>query len=433
MNIPVYTNSADVFENIKKASAACCSSVFFSHIPYSEEFCDDFEISAPFFSIIDASEDALDFKALLDNTAAALLRNDNIIVLILNTEEYKKREEYLKKYQCIIEVVDRDNIQERLTGILLLFIDNTHVLLNWRTQALTSNMVHGHFMLRGVYRAVPFVCIAIIRLMKRLDFIEDADETPINIALLELLTNAVEHGSFGISYKDKNRWLENHPDVFSLIEKTHGSAELQRKTIILGIQVFSTHAHFAISDEGAGFKWREITEQSHDDKNPKKHGFGIRMAKEYTKDLTYNEKGNSVSFSVPLNKARFAKNTPNYFVNNSHIALQKNEILISERADQSLYDSDNDIYLIVTGKLGVFKNKKRVGELLSNDMFCGEINYLLQKNRIATVIAEVETEVVPISPNVFSKLLKQYPNYGLLLARVAATRLDVANVQQTKE
>jgi len=248
-----------------------------------------------------------------------------------------------------------------------------------------------------------------------------------NIVLLELIINAVEHGNFNISFNEKRQWLEDNPDISGLIKQKAKDPALKNRTTKLAIKICPTHAHYRIVDEGERFNWHEIMERKKNHDTPERNGYGINMAMAHTKNLIYNHKGNSVSFDIDLNRERIKKLRPEYFVNTSHITLQKNEVLINERGGK-----DTNIYLIATGRLGVYKNDLCVGELRPHDVFCGEIGCLLQIERTAAVIAHSETELVPITPHTFADLLRQHATYGLLLARLLANRLDESNIRRNR-
>jgi anti-sigma regulatory factor (Ser/Thr protein kinase) len=58
---------------------------------------------------------------------------------------------------------------------------------------------------------------------------------------------------------------------------------------------------YRIADEGAGFKWRSMLSRTQDAcRSEDVNGRGIYLAKSLFPDLTYNDRGNEVTITVPL-------------------------------------------------------------------------------------------------------------------------------------
>jgi CRP-like cAMP-binding protein len=57
------------------------------------------------------------------------------------------------------------------------------------------------------------------------------------------------------------------------------------------------------------------------------------------------------------------------------------------------------------------------------------MSFLLNNKRSATVIAAKPSKVLIIPKKSFIKIIKQYPNYLVLISRLLAHRLARANVQ----
>ena len=58
------------------------------------------------------------------------------------------------------------------------------------------------------------------------------------------------------------------------------------------------------------------------------------------------------------------------------------------------------------------------------DMLIGEMSFLLDESRSATVIAKSPATLIKISKEVFVERIKEKPYYGLFLARLLAQRLE---------
>jgi anti-sigma regulatory factor (Ser/Thr protein kinase) len=112
-----------------------------------------------------------------------------------------------------------------------------------------------------------------------------------SFAFSELLLNAYEHGSLGISGEQKHELMENDTYLDVLEAK---EAECS-KQISIALYRFQCHGKDylmnVISDEGDGFD----TEVLHTTgANDRYQGRGVLMSRQHAWELYYNEKGNSV-------------------------------------------------------------------------------------------------------------------------------------------
>lgn len=120
--------------------------------------------------------------------------------------------------------------------------------------------------------------------------------------LIELIVNAVEHGSLEIQCHEKRQALST--DRFdALIEARRRDPRFAtRRVIVQACHDFSRRRlQYAIADEGQGFTWnRVLTQGEYPSDNRDANGRGVLLAKAFFPDLTYNERGTQVTFSVPL-------------------------------------------------------------------------------------------------------------------------------------
>ncbi len=120
--------------------------------------------------------------------------------------------------------------------------------------------------------------------------------------LIELIVNAVEHGSLEIVYQEKHEALST--DRFeALIAERRRNPRFARRRVIVRALYDKSHRliRYAITDEGNGFTWSRFltrSDQPCDSRNA--NGRGVFLAKAFFPDLTYNERGTEVTFSVPL-------------------------------------------------------------------------------------------------------------------------------------
>ena len=121
-------------------------------------------------------------------------------------------------------------------------------------------------------------------------------------ALQELLFNAVEHGNLEITYQEKQQALieERYEE---LLTGRLAHARLRDRTVAIHV-VHDRGANvmvYRIIDEGNGFQWRSLLGRAHEAcESEATNGRGIFLARAFFPSLTYNDRGNEVTLTVPL-------------------------------------------------------------------------------------------------------------------------------------
>ncbi|MCP9462822.1 MAG: ATP-binding protein [Nitrospira sp.] len=121
-------------------------------------------------------------------------------------------------------------------------------------------------------------------------------------ALQELLLNAVEHGNLEISHDEKKQAVaEGRYDT--LLDERAARPELRDRCVIVKVS-YDAGAHrlmYRIADQGRGFDWRTMLDRKPDLVGlAEGSGRGLLLARSLFPDLSYNEQGNEVTFTVPL-------------------------------------------------------------------------------------------------------------------------------------
>ena len=146
------------------------------------------------------------------------------------------------------------------------------------------------------------------------------------------------------------------------------------------------------------------------------------MARNSSDELHYNDTGNQVTLvCYHIREEEFK--IPMGFRGQEEVICQPNEKVFSEGEESS------HLYYIISGEFEVSVSGKSVGMLHPSDMFMGEMSFLLNRKRSATVVAKRPSRLLKISQKEFIKIIKQYPNYMLLLSRLLAQRLSRSNLK----
>ncbi|MBY0246620.1 MAG: response regulator [Nitrospiraceae bacterium] len=121
-------------------------------------------------------------------------------------------------------------------------------------------------------------------------------------ALQELLLNAIEHGNLEISFREKQQALAAD-EYESLVSHRLAQPRLKQRQIVSSVRYESEtqRVTYRIADEGAGFEWRSLLAKPKDAySDDAENGRGILLARSLFPDLTYNDRGNEVTFTMPL-------------------------------------------------------------------------------------------------------------------------------------
>lgn len=115
----------------------------------------------------------------------------------------------------------------------------------------------------------------------------------VNLGLLELLTNAIEHGNLGIGYDEKSVALESDT-LDSLYKQRQVDTALAGRMVTVAFKMNGTSCEWVITDEGEGFDWKTVRDSFDESKMLDAHGRGILITQMYFDELEYNDAGNAV-------------------------------------------------------------------------------------------------------------------------------------------
>lgn len=126
------------------------------------------------------------------------------------------------------------------------------------------------------------------------------DVESIQIGLLEIITNAIEHGNLGITFQEKQEALKR--GTFDELYRTKQASDpASGKIVEIGYEFSPSEVRYTITDSGGGFDWKNLPD-SRDPKNiMETSGRGIIMTRLLMDEVSFNEAGNSV---VMVKKAR---------------------------------------------------------------------------------------------------------------------------------
>jgi len=137
------------------------------------------------------------------------------------------------------------------------------------------------------FRTLDHISTVLADILQQFPDLGDAE-----IAISELMINAVEHGIVGIDYNEKSKLLENGT-IFKEIESRLQDQRYAERGAVIEVKAFDDEIVIFVADDGGGFAWKEYL-----DRNISKitglHGRGIYVSEQFFKTLTYIGSGNKV-------------------------------------------------------------------------------------------------------------------------------------------
>lgn len=372
----------------------------------------------PEIKVIDFGDKNIDSMACLK-----IIRDDpwllfGGVIAITNTNSEKSKLEQQKEPNFLF-VCTRDDFEKNAYQIVKILSHNQHFLFNRGTQqAQQEEEEHGSFVSDTDPFSIIFYANLIGTYLYNVDLINSDERSGIQTAMLELLMNAVEHGNCDISYTEKSDWLCQGKNILDLIAIKQKDEKLQRKKIYINCDILDRKTKITIRDEGHGFDWRSKVNA---DFQAGLHGMGIKLSQGLVGELTYNDIGNTVSFEVK-NQKNITNLTPAILKNQPVLNFKHMQIVCRENEDS------NDLFYINSGRYAVYVENKLMSVLTPADIFIGEMAFLLNDRRSATVVSIGNGTLVKIPKMKFMNLIEQHPHYGIFLSRLLSNRL----VRQSK-
>jgi anti-sigma regulatory factor (Ser/Thr protein kinase)/CheY-like chemotaxis protein len=368
---------------------------------------------------IDFGSPALDAAGLLESMKGdPWLHHGGIIALCLDFEAKME----IEKFQGanIIAVLTDHELRDYLPNILRIIDTNRRILFQHEIGTDLVGNISATFQFGNDLTVALTYANLVCNFLYNASKIEAKNKEALRLALNELLVNAVEHGNCGISYEEKSSWLEGGGYIGELIRRKNQNPDISKRRVTFEYHLGSSCAQFRITDEGSGFDWRNLKDPKSAENLLKLHGRGIKIARHSTKKLQYNEAGNIVSFEFDYPR-EVERLTPAIFSSIDPLEIAAGDVVFNEG------EKSNFLYYIVKGEYDVFVNATKVSFLNPDDLFMGEMSFLLDNRRSATVVARTPGRLIKLSKGAFVAAIRKRPHYALFLARLLAQRVQRAN------
>jgi anti-sigma regulatory factor (Ser/Thr protein kinase) len=418
--IPVVTNSKDLF---KRVCSLICVDDFENpeavQLHDYQEALDFMNMEMPELVFICFSDISVGGYALLESIMTdPWLLHAGIVALCESYDDVKMLEK--ARGSNIIAYLINEDLEHHLPRVMNIIINNRRILFQRQIENDLVANISGSFKLEndpvGANCYANLICNFLYN-CNRLD-LERKDY--LYFALNELLMNAIEHGNCGITYDEKTDWLENHGQILELINTKCLNESVAGRRVTFEYTLGPERSLFFIADEGDGFDWRAMLNITKNQDCLSLHGRGITIATKFTENLLFNEKGNEVRFDF-RHQPDVANITPGLFRNMEQVDFKPGDNVFKQN------EPSDFLYYIVKGRYDVLVNGQKVSTLTPDDVFVGEMSFLLNNRRSAAVQASTEGRLIKISKKEFIDAVKRKPHYALFLSRLLAQRIQRLN------
>ena len=388
-----------------------------------DEILEFLNYALPELVVINFSDTGININKIIDH-----IKSDkwilNLGIVGLFSGEKDKEEELLKKYNAINVLTQLDNYRLRthLVKSIQIIKQNYQIIFQ---REFTQNLLEGasgSFTIDNDILAVPLYSGIGATILAQRGHINPDSKMHLQLALAELIDNAIEHGNCGISYDEKTKALSEGISAPELIALKCKDPAIDAKKVIFSWEIKQNESFFIIVDEGEGFDVKAHIEKVRKQDKYSLHGRGIKIAAGFSHKLKYNVKGNQVALVIN-HDANVEHEVPVGFSREKVILVRKGDIVIKEG------DPGNYLYYISSGTYEVLYNEKPVGSLSSQDIFMGEMSFLLNQRRSATIRATSTGKLILLTKKTLINAIREYPHYGMFFSKLLAKRLVRSNEQ----
>ena len=420
----VINSDPDIVTRIDDAVSNCSPRRYYPRYLSSENDIREFlNYELPEILLVNFSDPAIDADKIVSIIKDSKWILDFGIIGIFSGEK-NKEESYLRKYKSIniLTMMDIHRLRTHLMKSVQIIEDNYQIICQREFARNVLDGTSGSFTIENDIFAVPLYAGMGATILAQRGLINPDHKMQLQLALAELIVNAVEHGNCGITYEDKRAGMTKGFSVVELVAERCKDPAVREKKVTFLWDIQADKTSFVVRDEGKGFDvLAHLAKVTTQDKLSQ-HGRGIKMASMFSSKLFYNKKGNQVTLVLD-HDASVEHDVPTGFSQERVHNCKAGDFVLRENEP-----SDN-LYYIISGKYSVYHKSKKVGVLLPQDIFMGEIAFLLNQPRSASVRADEPGKLVPLSRKALVDIIRNYPHYGIFLSRLLARRLVRANEQ----
>ncbi|MDR0401075.1 MAG: ATP-binding protein [Treponema sp.] len=379
----------------------------------------------PEIVVVNFSDPLINFESVFARIEGDIgLINFGVVGLYQSGKDTVERILEAFKAANILAILDNYQAGSHIGKTVRIIEQNYQIIFQRELDQNILGELSGSFIIDNDIMAVPVYAGMGAMLLSRRGLIGPAKRMSVQLALSELIVNAVEHGNCGISYDEKTAAMDAGISVPELVAEKCRDPVIQARRVEFLWTIGQESSSFVIRDEGKGFDVRAQMKKIAVQDQMSLHGRGIRMAGMYAEELRYNNAGNQVTMTVRHDAG--VEQVPVGFARGRVLIVKKGDVVLRE-------DEPGDyLYYIVSGSYSVYYNLKKVGSLSPQDVFMGEMSFLLNQRRSASVRADGPGKLILLTRKNFVGIIRSYPHYGIFLSKLLARRLVRGNVRNAE-
>jgi len=373
----------------------------------------DFEL--PEIKVLDFTSPNIDCNKILQNIADDTWLHYGGVIAVCNNHQQVVDLEH-RKNPNILAIQTVGDFQNHFTRILRILYQNQRFLFNRGMRDIMGGEESGSFIFGNDPMDSLFYTNFLVSYLYNTNRISDDARFSLQMTFSELVTNALEHGNLEIDYDSKTKWLSKGGSMIKLIQERAQDPRFAKRRIKISYTIGKFNSKFTIADDGNGFNWRSFLSNDKPADDFMLHGRGISLSKSVAQSLTYNEVGNQVTFVIS-NLRNTTSAIPSKMSQFETVEYKNREVVCREG------ETSNDLYFILSGRFAVYANNKLTTVLTPNDLFIGEMAFLLNDRRTATILAVGDCRLIRIPKADFLLMIRKNPHYGIFLSKMLAQRL----------
>ncbi|HOV12778.1 MAG TPA: ATP-binding protein [Spirochaetota bacterium] len=420
----VLKNIVSILTNLYNANKDTIDKITVVNLKEADKAYDFINFEFPEYLIVNYNDPKINTDEILKSiNIDPWLHSTGIIVLM--KKEFLDNVPEIFNNLNILSFLNIDDFETQLDRILKIVLTNKQVLIQKDFAQNILEKRSGSFLIDNDPSMINSYVNIVSTVLVNEKYINSNKANALRIALTELIMNAIEHGNCDVDYDEKTKFLEGGGNINELIRIKLKDPEIAKKKVKFDYTITDQKLLFVIKDEGPGFDHKKASYNPDNEEDLwQMHGRGIFLTKIYVDSLTYNDKGNEAT--IQMKTDRDTKTVPQGFLSQKELILKSGDIVFNEG------EKSNNLYYIVNGIYEISVKGKVLAELNPSDVFLGEMSFLLNNKRVATVTAKTEGKLIEITKNSFINILKKYPHYGVFLSKLLAKRLEISNSKKVE-
>lgn len=384
---------------------------------------DSFELlnfDLPEVVILNATDPGLDLPALVKKIHEDSWLHNFGIIAIYDKNKAKEAEVLtLLTALNLLSTIEIASVVSTLFNHVQIIEKNRQIIFQYEMGHTMSKRITGSFIIDNDVLSVPVYASLAATILVQRGLLAQENRQNLRISLSELILNGIEHGNCEISFEEKSAFLATGGSLHDLIAEKCQNPLVAKKRVHLEWDLRQEETHFYVRDEGKGFDVEAYQTRMKNRKADALHGRGIMMARSFGGKLSYNKTGNVAMLTIVHEKT--TRSEPMGFSGEEVLLPQKGTVIFRQG------EVSNHIYYISSGHYTVYHDDVAVGILTPADIFMGEMSFLLNNQRSATVVADTPGKIIKIARKSFVNSMRLYPQYGLFLSKLLARKLQRNN------